>query len=247
MPSRVCFFLAALVALAVPAGADERPPIVVELFTSQGCNSCPPADAYFGELTKRPGLLTLAFHVDYWNYIGWDDPFARPWSSTRQKGYQKSLNERFVYTPQMVVNGAAQGIGSERGTIEELLRAAAASRPLPHPDLVLRRRQDGALIVDIGAGASPSSAPADIWLIGFDRMHHTQVLRGENEGQTLTDYHPVRFYRRIGAWPGWSLELVVPASDAAALGEGEVAVLIQTAGLGPILAASVLEAAKGPR
>ena len=247
MASRLCLLLAALLALAAPAGADERPPIVVELFTSQGCNSCPPADAYLGELTQRPGLLPLAFHVDYWNYIGWDDPFARPWSSARQKGYQKSLNERFVYTPQIVVNGVAQGIGSERATIEGLLRAAAAAPPLPHPDLTLRRRRDGALIVDVGAGESPPRAPADIWLIGFDRMHHTQVLRGENEGQTLTDYHTVRFYRRIGAWPGWALELVVPASDAAALGDGAVAVLLQTAGLGPILTASLLEDGKSPR
>ncbi len=108
-------FLAALVAAAVPARAADRPPIVVELFTSQGCNSCPPADAYLGALTKRPGLLPLAFHVDYWNYIGWADPFARPWAASRQRAYQKSLNERFVYTPQIVVNGAMQGVGSERG------------------------------------------------------------------------------------------------------------------------------------
>ena len=247
MASRLCLVLAALLALAAPACADERPPIVVELFTSQGCNSCPPADAYLGDLTQRPGLLTLAFHVDYWNYIGWDDPFARPWSAARQKGYQKSLNERFVYTPQIVVNGEAQGIGSERATIEALLRAAAAASPRAHPAVTLRRRQDGALIVDVGAGDSPPRAPADIWLVGFDRMHHTRVLRGENEGQTLTDYHPVRFYRRIGAWPGWSLELVVPAADAVALGSGEVAVLIQTAGLGPILTASVLKDANPSR
>lgn len=244
MARRFRILLAALAVLAAPARAAERPPIVVELFTSQGCNSCPPADAYLGELAQRPGLLALAFHVDYWNYIGWTDPFGRPWSSARQKGYQKSLNERFVYTPQMVVNGAAQGIGSERGTIEALLRAAAATSPPPHPGLTLRQRQDGALLIEVGAGNSPPGAPADIWLIGFDRMHRTQVLRGENEGQTLTDYHPVRTYRRIGAWPGWSLELIVPAAEAKALGDGGVAVLVQTEGLGPILSASLLEAGK---
>jgi hypothetical protein len=242
MAQRFGLLLVVLAMLAVPAAlarAEERPPIVVELFTSQGCNSCPPADAYLGELARRPGILAFAFHVDYWNYIGWTDPFGRPWSSTRQRGYQKSLNERFVYTPQIVVNGAAQGIGSERDTIEGLLRAATAVPPRPHPELTLHRRPDGALIVDVGAGQSPPQAPADIWLIGFDRMHNTQVLRGENEGQTLTDYHPVRAYRRIGAWPGWALELVVPASETEALGD-EVAVLVQTAGLGPILTASVL-------
>ncbi|HZT52044.1 MAG TPA: DUF1223 domain-containing protein [Stellaceae bacterium] len=237
------YLLILLAAAAVPAQAADRPPVVVELFTSQGCNSCPPADAYLGELAKRPGILALAFHVDYWNYIGWTDPFARPWSSTRQKGYQKRLNERFVYTPQMVVNGAAQGIGSERDKIEALIRAALEAPPRPHPDLALRWRNDGALLVDVGAGASPPGAPADIWLIGFDEMHHTQVLHGENEGQALTDYDVVRAYRRIGAWPGWSLELVVPAGDVAALGD-RAAVLVQTAGLGPILTASVAETRK---
>jgi hypothetical protein len=103
------FVLAALVLLAAPALAEERSPVVVELFTSQGCNSCPPADTFLGELAQRPALLALAFHVDYWNYIGWTDPFARPWATARQRGYQKSLKERFVYTPQMVVDGAAQG------------------------------------------------------------------------------------------------------------------------------------------
>src|SRR5215469_8529565 len=96
------------------AWADERAaPVVVELFTSQGCNSCPPADAYLGELARRPELLTLGFHVDYWNYIGWTDPFARHWATQRQRGYMQSLNQRYVYTPQMVVNGASQGVGSE--------------------------------------------------------------------------------------------------------------------------------------
>ena len=230
--------LAALVVLACPAGAEERRPVVVELFTSQGCNSCPPADIYLGELTNRPDLLTLAFHVDYWNYIGWTDPFARPWATARQKAYQKRLNERFVYTPQMVVNGAAQGIGSEREAIEALIKAAPAEGATLHPDLALRWRQDGALLVEVGAGESPPESPADIWLIGYDSAHETRVLRGENAGQTLTDHHPVRTYRRIGGWPGWSLELVVPAAEAPALGNGGIAVLIQAAGAGPVMAAA---------
>jgi hypothetical protein len=237
--------LAALIVLVVPAWAEDKPPILVELFTSQGCNSCPPADAYLGQLASRSGLLTLAFHVDYWNYIGWADPFARPWATARQRGYQQSLNERFIYTPQIVVNGAAQGVGSERDTIEALIRAAAAAPSPPHPELTLRRRQDGALLVEVGAGESPPRAPADIWLIGFDRPHETQVLRGENEGQTLTDYQVVRSYRRLGGWPGWSLELVVPAAEAAALGDGGIVVVLQAAQLGPVLAAARIDP-RGP-
>ncbi|HXQ50346.1 MAG TPA: DUF1223 domain-containing protein [Stellaceae bacterium] len=232
---------AVVFALAGSAAAEEQRPVVVELFTSQGCNSCPPADAFLGELANRPELLTLAFHVDYWNYIGWTDPFARPWATTRQRAYQQSLRERFVYTPQMVVNGAAQGIGSERETIETLIHAAKDEAKPPHrPDVALRWREDGALLVEVGAGDSPPRSPADIWLVGFDRPHRTQVLRGENEGQTITDYNVVRSYRRIGAWPGWSLELVVPADQIAAPGDGGVAVLVQTAGVGPVLAATTI-------
>ena len=241
MALRLCLLLAVLAVVAAPAGAEERPPVVVELFTSQGCNSCPPADAYLGELSKRPGLLTIAFHVDYWNYIGWTDPFARPWASARQRAYQKSLNERFVYTPQMVVNGAAQGIGSQRDTIEGLIRAAMAAPDQPHPALTLRRREDGALLVEVGASTSPPHAPADIWLIGYDAVHDTAVMRGENQGQTLTDYNAVRTYRRLGAWPGWSLELVVPPAEVPATSDGGIIVLVQTAGVGPILAAARLE------
>ena len=243
MLARPYVALAMLAALASPAWATERSPVVVELFTSQGCNSCPPADKFLGELTKRPGLLPLAFHVGYWNYIGWTDPFAKPWAAARQRAYQKSLNERFIYTPQMVVNGVAQGVGSERGTIDGLIRAAEASPP-PRPALTLRRRADGALLVEIGAGTSPPKAPADIWLIGYDRMHRTQVLRGENRGELLTDYDVVRTYRRIGGWPGWSLELVVPPAELPAAATGGIAVLVQAAGVGPILAAAELSTAK---
>jgi hypothetical protein len=232
----------ALLTIAGAAWAEEPRPVVVELFTSQGCNSCPPADAYLAELAQRKRVLALAFHVDYWNYIGWNDPFGRPWATARQKAYQKSLSERFIYTPQMVINGTAQGVGSERDTIEGLLRAAAAEKPKVHPDLTLRWREDGALLVDIGGGDSPQESPADVWLVGFDKPHETQVLHGENEGQTLTDYQVVRTYKRLGAWPGWSLELVVPAGDAASLGSGGIAVLVQSAGVGPILSAAEIAA-----
>jgi hypothetical protein len=232
--------LIACAIFASTAAADrvaESAPVVVELFTSQGCNSCPPADAFLGELNKRPEILALAFHVDYWNYIGWVDPFAKPWSAQRQRSYQKSLNERFVYTPQMVVAGLAQGVGAERDTIEGLIRTAATKTP-PHPSLALRWRNDGALLVDVGDGTSPPVEPATIWLVGFDQPHTTKVLRGENEGTTATDYQAVRSYKRIGAWPGWALELVVPAADAKGLGNGGIAVLLQVEGTGPILAAA---------
>jgi len=220
---------------AAPAAA--QPPVVVELFTSQGCNSCPPADAFLGELAQRPDVLALAFHVDYWNYIGWSDIFGKPWATARQRGYQDSLHLRYVYTPEMVVNGEAESVGSDKSAIEGMISAAEA-KASPRPSLALHWLPSGALAVDIGEGQSPPDEPATIWLVGFDNPHTTPVLKGENEGKTLTDYQAVRSYRRIGAWAGWSMELMVPPDQAKALGDGGVAVLVQAQGTGPILTAA---------
>ncbi|MGH7716378.1 MAG: DUF1223 domain-containing protein, partial [Vulcanimicrobiaceae bacterium] len=179
--------------------AADHMPVVVELFTSQGCSSCVPADAYFAELAKRPDVIALAFHVDYWNYIGWSDPFGKPWASARQRDYRESLKTRFVYTPQIVIDGFEQVVGSDETACDKLIRAAAA-KVATGPTLHLRWRGDGALIVDVGDGPSPPSEPATLWLIGYDTEHTTKVLRGENKGRTLSDYHPVRSYRRLGKW-----------------------------------------------
>src|SRR5487761_450535 len=138
---------------SAPSPAPSAP-VVVELFTSQGCSSCVAADAYFGELVKRSDVIALAFHVDYWNYIGWTDPFAKPWASARQHDYRESLKTRFVYTPQIVVNGVAQVVGSDESKCDSLIDAAQA-KPKNGPNLSLHWREDGALAVDVGAGASP--------------------------------------------------------------------------------------------
>ena len=233
--------LVPIAALALPgiARADE-PPIVVELFTSQGCSSCPPADKYLGELAKRPDVMALAFHIEYWNYIGWPDPYSKPWATRRQRDYSAKLKQRFVFTPEIVVQGAAEGVGSERETIEALIRAAEA-KPLPHPDLKLRWREDGALIVDVGDGPSPVGTPATVWLLGYDHMHTTQILAGENEGKTAWDHHPVRSFRRLGGWAGWSEELIVAPDEAKTLGDDCAVVLVQLDGTGPILIAAELD------
>jgi len=212
-------------------------PVVVELFTSQGCSSCPPADAYFGELVKRPDVIALAFHVDYWNYIGWTDPFAKPWATTRQRGYRESLNTRFVYTPQIVVDGTAQVVGSDESACDALINAAEA-KTARRPTVALHWREDGALAVDVGEGTSPPGEPATLWLVGYDATHTTKILRGENGGRTLTDYHPVHSYRQLGKWAGWSTEFIVPAAEVKTLGNAGIAVLLQERGTGPILNAA---------
>jgi hypothetical protein len=220
----------------MPLHASEPSLIVVELFTSQGCSSCPPADAYLGELARRPDVLALSYHVDYWNYIGWTDPFASKAATQRQRDYAKHLNLRYVYTPQMVVDGTAEGVGSERATIG-LLISAAARDPSPHQPVSITRRGDGKLRVHVDAGRAPE--PATIWLIGFDGERSTQVLHGENEGQTLRDYQVVRSCQTIGVWRGDTVDLSLPESEAP--GDGGVAVLLQLGGgTGRIIGAAVL-------
>jgi hypothetical protein len=229
--------VAALVAAAPLTGRAEDSPVVVELFTSQGCSSCPPADKYLGELAKRPDVLALAFHIEYWNYIGWTDAYSKPWATQRQRNYQAALKLHYVYTPEMVIEGAAEGVGSEPATIEPLIRAAEAKRA-PHPSLTLRWRDDGALLADVGEGQSPPGQPATLWLVGFDNMHTMSVTSGENEGKTAWDHRPVRYFRRLGSWAGWSEELIVPPEEAKNLGDYGAAVLLQENGSGPILTAA---------
>jgi len=220
--------------------AEDADPIVVELFTSQGCSSCPPADKFLGDLAKQPGILALSFHVDYWDYIGWKDPFASHQATLRQRKYAQAFDIAYVYTPQMIVQGSVQGVGSDRSDIESEIARLRQKRPV-HPSLAVERRGDGSLAVEVGAGEALK--PATVWLVCYDRHHETEVPRGENAGATLTDYHVVRHFEAIGTWKGEVIELTVPPDEVAEyLGSpnGAIAVLVQSAGTGPILAARML-------
>jgi hypothetical protein len=232
----VTSLLAGVLSGVAVARSDNVPPVVVELFTSQGCSSCPPADKFLGELAQRPDVLALAFHVDYWNYIGWADPFASKLATQRQRDYSQRLALRYVYTPQMVINGAAEGVGAEPETINPLIKAAAADAA-PRAITTLTRADNGRLTVHIDAGMP--SEPASIWLVGFDREHTTHVLHGENEGRTLKDYQVVRSFREIGTWNGAARDLDI-TSDAVS-GDGGVAVLVQLHGTGRIIGAAILK------
>ena len=220
-------------------GTQASRPIVVELFTSQGCSSCPPADAFLGELAKRPNVLALGFHVDYWDYIGWKDPYASKLATERQRLYARTFDLSYVYTPQMVVNGEAQAVGSERDEVDRALEKIAA-HPQAGPSLGLAREAGGALAVHIGAGKEDK---ATVWLACFDREHTTPVSRGENAGSTLKNYRTVRHFESIGSWRGAPLDLEVPAAEMAEYlqrPDQGIAVLVQRNEAGPILAAEVL-------
>jgi hypothetical protein len=214
--------------LACPGQAATSRPILVELFTSQGCNSCPPADALLGELAKRPGVLALAWHVDYWDGLGWKDKFSSHAATLRQSEYSTRLGLDTIYTPQLVVDGNTEAVGSNARAADALIRAAAA-RSVEGPALTLTHRPDGTAAVSLGAGPKVAGT---VWLVAYDRAQTTPIGRGENAGHTLTEYQVVRKATALATWTGDALELPLPAKEA----EGEV-VFIEPEQPGPILAA----------
>jgi len=219
-----------------PAAAAEAPlPTVVELFTSQGCSSCPPADKFLGELVERPDLLALSIHVDYWDYIGWKDPFASADNTKRQRDYAAALKLRYVYTPQMVIHGASHATGSDRSSV---LRRIAEAQVLPRLPVTVRH-VGGRIEVNVaGAGNGiDASDEAAVWLAVFDRRHETAIKRGENGGRTLTYHNVVREMVRVGTWRGRPLALASALDDIGRRADG-CAVIVQSVKTGRILGAA---------
>jgi hypothetical protein len=188
------------VALLSPAVAAERP-VVVELFTSQGCSSCPPADAYLVELSKgRRDVLPLAFHVTYWDQLGWKDPFSLPAATERQSQYGRRFGDG-SYTPEIVVDGAAGMVGSHRSAVASAIERAKRESVTAAAVSVTR---NGKLVsIEVGSGTGNGR----VLLIGFDREHTTPIGRGENGGRTLTEANIVRSIRPVGQWSGSPLKI----------------------------------------
>jgi hypothetical protein len=219
--------LAARPVLAAPTPG----PWSVELFTSQGCSSCPPADAQLGRLVARPDIVALSFHVDYWDYIGWKDPFAAHEMTERQKAYARTLRQSSLYTPEMVFDGAAHDPGVRGGEVEALLEAArrrSSARATPHLDW----GADGSLTIALDA-FDVGRFGADVSLAVYDPRHATPVKRGENSGATLDNFNVVRRFEQVARWDGEAARWTVPANRFAR-GQG-TAVLVQRSGQGPML------------
>ncbi len=213
--------IALAAALAAPAHAAQ--PIVVELFTSQGCSSCPPANASLAAVSARPDVLALSFGVTYWDYLGWKDTFAQPQFTERQIAYEPHLGHGGPFTPQIVVNGMADTVGNRQSDVEHLIARAR----LDGPAIALKDN-----VVSITAG--PSDGEADVWLVQYDP--HTidvPVARGENEGVTLPHKNVVRALTRIGDWSGRAATYrIMPAANGLS-----TAILIQKPHGGAIIAA----------
>jgi hypothetical protein len=211
-------FGAACLALgAASAGAFERP-VVVELFTSEGCSSCPPADALLAELASRPEVLALSFHVDYWDRLGWKDPFSSGAATRRQHRYAELLGLSTVYTPQIVIDGKWQAVGSDRDEVE---RALGSAHRHPEEVPVTLAIDRGRARITMGGGQGDVSAA--VLLIGFDRRHVTEVTRGENGGRTLTHIDVVRSIEEVAHFDGKAS--TVEASPSAPC--DRVAVIVQ--------------------
>ena len=216
--------LAAPSAQAAPA---PKPPVVVELFTAQGCSSCRAANTHLADLADDPGILALTFAVDYWDYLGWRDTFAQPAFAERQKAYARKLAVREVYTPQVVVDGRLQTGGARADKVDALV-AQAAKGPHNPPDMQFM--QNGRIAV--GSGPSPRGG-ADVWLIRYDpRAVEITPKKGDNRGEPVTHKNVVRQVARLGPWVGRPISYKAPK----ALEDGlKTVVIVQTAKGGRIL------------
>jgi hypothetical protein len=211
---------------AAPA-AWARGPVVVELFTAQGCSSCAKANAFVARLAEQPGVIALTWSVDYWDYLGWKDTFAQPEFADRQRVYDKRFGLRDVYTPQVIVDGDAQASGGQAASVEALIRAARRA-PTSRPAMVMRA--DGKIA--IGTGRRPTGG-AEVWLIRFDpRDHDVAVTDGDNRGTTVPQRNVVRQLVRLGAWAGRGVSFKLPPASEDGL---TTLILVQTDDGGRIL------------
>jgi hypothetical protein len=216
---------------AAPAATGESRPAVVELFTSEGCSSCPPAEAYVGELVRRRGVLALTYHVDYWDDLGWRDRFGLPEAVRRQRNYARTLRLSSVYTPQVVIDGQGDFVGSDRVSID---RALTRNRSGVAVAVAVR---DGEVLVDLGMQAD--AAPSDVVLVAYQRSAVSPIGRGENAGRTLNEFNVVREFHTLGRWDG-HIARYRSRVDALPRGSTDVAVLVQPVGQAPIIGAATV-------
>ena len=215
--------LFSLMLLVLPLSAAARTPVVVELYTAQGCASCGEANANLARLADQPGVLALTFSVDYWDYLGWADTFARPEFAERQNAYVTRLLLREPYTPQVVVDGQAQAVGSKADRVDKLVRDAART-PRNPPDIQFA----GDRRVYVGS-ARPPKGGAEVWLIRYDpREQDVAVKAGDNKGQTIPHRNVVREVVRLGGWRGKPAAFRLPPASE----EGLKTVVLVQAGHG---------------
>lgn len=206
---------------------------VVELYTSQGCSSCPPADAYLAELAEDPGVIALALHVDYWDYIGWADKFANPKFTDRQKAYARAAGSNTIYTPQMIVGGVDRVEGSDPSKVEGGIRRHQSAEAM----VVLQLMRSGDMLTIQASAKTALDAPLIVQLVRYHPKSTVSIEYGENAGRVIDYTNTVTSWTRIGDWAGQSdLKMTVPVQGA-----DPFVVILQAEGPGMIFAASVLK------
>ena len=219
--------------LGMSAIAEGRQGVVVELYTSQGCSSCPPADENLAALVDAPGVIALALHVDYWDYIGWSDTFADPKFTKRQKGYANAAGSKMIYTPQIIVNGRDRVEGNQAAKVAKAVsRGLGVDSPVT---LIIDR--DGDTVIIRAVANPPLSQGTRIQVVRYINASTVQIERGENAGKSITYRNIVTSWTDVGGWQGdQPLE-----TSATATGDAPIVVIIQSAGFGEILAAAEID------
>ena len=216
----------AIVAIIRPAHADPR--AVVELFTSQGCSSCPPADKIIGELAKDPSVIALSLPIDYWDYLGWKDTLADARFSARQKAYSHMRGDRDVYTPQVIVNGSAHVIGSDRDSIEGAIKDTTKSDGGVMSVPVTMTQAGKQITVSVAASnKGPVAAHGEVWIGAVSKAVPISIGRGENRGREITYHNVVRNLLKVGDWNGNAGSWTVPLENISREGVDAAVVYVQ--------------------
>jgi hypothetical protein len=216
-----------------PALAQSNPVVVVELYTSQGCSSCPPADEFMAELVSNPDVIALALHVDYWDYIGWKDIFAQAAFTDRQKAYATAIGSRTIYTPQMIINGAERVEGNN----PDAVNMAVANHLSQYGTVALQLRRSGETLTIDAVAPTGGVTAMDVHLVRYTPEETVEITRGENAGRTITYHNVVTDWQVLGQW---TAEAPL-AMDTVVTGDDPVIVIIQKAGNDAIIAAARLD------
>lgn len=223
------------------ASSEDTRKSVVELFTSQGCSSCPPADALLGKLATRDDVIALTFPVDYWDYLGWKDTLANPAFSARQRAYAKARRDGQVYTPQMVVDGRYHVVGSQASTVKHtILKSRAQNKDAP---VKLKVWAEGDSVIITADAAAPGTRvkPSTVWLALVKGSETVKIERGENRGESITYHKVVREMSPVGQWTGEKVTIKLPKHHLKNRGADGCTVLLQQDTAGPVIAAAEMK------
>ena len=222
---RRCLALAVFAVCLPVSSVLAGPRAIVELFTSQGCSSCPAADKLLGEMINDPSLVAVSLPMDVWDYLGWKDTLADPRNTARWQAYSKSRGDRERYTPQVVVNGAAHALGSDRSAIEKAIVKSRQNEAVMSVPVNAARSGDG-LTITLPDGAPAAAATVSVWALA--KAVTVMITRGENKGRTVTYHNVMRRLVSLGPWNAATNRWTVPLRDLSGDGIDSAAVLVQT-------------------